>query len=185
MSALINANNIIWIDLEMTGLNVEEDRILEMACIITDGDLNIVAKGPNLVVHESDAVLANMNDWCKEHHAKTQLIDAVRKSTYSVQQVEKEMLNFIKQYCPERSCPIAGNSIYMDRLFLKKYMPGLDEYAHYRVIDISTIKELCKRWNKLAYESAPPKQFVHRSLNDIEESIGELKYYRETFMKTK
>uniref|UniRef100_A0AAG5DEX8 Probable oligoribonuclease n=2 Tax=Anopheles atroparvus TaxID=41427 RepID=A0AAG5DEX8_ANOAO len=181
MSTANSSSNLIWIDLEMTGLNVEHDRILEMACIVTDSELNIVAKGPDLVIHESDSVLEKMDDWCQVQHAKTGLIEAVKKSTYSLGNVEKEMLNFLKQYCPERSCPMVGNSIYMDRLFIKKYMPTLDQYVHYRVVDVSTIKELCKRWNKTVYELAPTKQCVHRSLNDIEESINELKYYKKRF----
>uniref|UniRef100_A0A182SZ86 Probable oligoribonuclease n=1 Tax=Anopheles maculatus TaxID=74869 RepID=A0A182SZ86_9DIPT len=180
----LSSQNLVWIDLEMTGLDVDKDRILEIACIVTDSQLNILAKGPNVIIHEPNTVLNEMDDWCKDHHAKSGLIEAVKKSPYSLEQAEQQVLDFVKQYCPERSCPMAGNSIYMDRLFVRKHMPTLNEYLHYRVIDVSTVKELCKRWSKDVYDSGPPKMFAHRSMDDIEDSIKEIKYYKETFFKT-
>uniref|UniRef100_A0A2M4CJR7 Probable oligoribonuclease n=1 Tax=Anopheles darlingi TaxID=43151 RepID=A0A2M4CJR7_ANODA len=179
-----SSNNIVWIDLEMTGLNVERDRIIEIACIITDSELNITAKGPNLILHEPDSVLESMNEWCKKHHLQTGLVGAVKESRITLEQAEKEILDFIKLYCPPKTCPMAGNSIYMDRLFISKYMPTMNDYLHYRVIDVSTIKELCKRWNNIAYSSAPPKRLVHRALDDILESIAELTYYKKKFFQT-
>ncbi|XP_050075532.1 probable oligoribonuclease [Anopheles maculipalpis] len=184
MSSQLSSQNLVWMDLEMTGLDVDNDRILEIACIVTDSQLNIIAKGPNVVINEPDTLLNAMNDWCKEHHAKSGLIEAVKKSPYTLEQAEQQVLDFVKQYCPQRSCPMAGNSIYLDRLFVMKHMPTLNEYLHYRVIDVSTVKELCKRWNRDVHGSGPPKMFAHRSLDDIEESIKEMKYYRETFFKT-
>lgn len=179
-----SVQNLVWIDLEMTGLDVEKDRILEIACIVTDSKLNIIAKGPNIIINEPDVVLAGMNSWCKDHHSKSGLIEAVKKSTYSVDQAERDVLDFVKKYCPERKCPMAGNSIYMDRLFIMKYMPTLNEYLHYRVIDVSTVKELCKRWNQNVYNSSPPKKLAHRALDDIEESINEMKYYKSMFFNS-
>ncbi|XP_049296159.1 probable oligoribonuclease [Anopheles funestus] len=180
----LSSQNLVWMDLEMTGLDVDKDRILEIACIITDSKLNIIAKGPNIIIHEPDAVLNTMNSWCKEHHAKSGLIEAVKKSTYTLGEAEQHVLDFVKQYCPERSCPMAGNSIYMDRIFVIKHMPTLNEYLHYRVIDVSTVKELSKRWNGYVYNSSPPKILAHRALDDIEESIKEMKYYKDVFFKT-
>lgn len=179
-----SSNNIVWIDLEMTGLDVEKDRILEIACIITDSELNITAKGPNIILHEPDSVLESMNEWCKKHHTETGLVEAVKESKITLQQAEKEILDFVKQYCPAKTCPMAGNSIYMDRLFISKYMPTMNDYLHYRVIDVSTIKELCKRWNDNAYSSSPRKRLVHRALDDILESITELTYYKKSFFRT-
>uniref|UniRef100_A0A182WPN1 Probable oligoribonuclease n=1 Tax=Anopheles minimus TaxID=112268 RepID=A0A182WPN1_9DIPT len=180
----LSSTNLVWIDMEMTGLEVDKDRILEIACIVTDSKLNIIAKGPNIIINEPETVLDAMNSWCKDHHAKSGLIEAVRKSTHTLEQAERQVLDFVKQYCPERSCPMAGNSIYMDRLFVIKHMPALNQYLHYRVIDVSTVKELSKRWNGEVYKSSPPKLLAHRALDDIEESIKEMKYYKETFFKT-
>ncbi|XP_035790385.1 oligoribonuclease, mitochondrial-like [Anopheles albimanus] len=179
-----SSNHIVWIDLEMTGLDVESDRILEIACIITDSELNITAKGPNLILHEPDSVLEGMNEWCKKQHRQTGLVEAVKESRLTLQQAEKDILDFIKQYCPAKTCPMAGNSIYMDRLFISKHMPALNEYLHYRVIDVSTIKELCKRWNNITYSDAPRKRLVHRALDDILESITELTYYKNSFFRS-
>ncbi|XP_052872692.1 oligoribonuclease, mitochondrial [Anopheles cruzii] len=179
----MSPENLVWMDLEMTGLDITRDRILEIACIITDNDLNVVAKGPNFVLHQPESVLEKMNDWCKTMHKQTGLIDAVKASSITLEYAEAETLDFVKKYCPEKRCPLAGNSIYMDRLFINKYMPQLNEYLHYRVVDVSTMKELCKRWNAEIYSKAPPKKLVHRSLEDIEESIKELRYYREKFLK--
>ncbi|XP_037915984.1 probable oligoribonuclease isoform X2 [Hermetia illucens] len=172
-----NKNCIVWMDLEMTGLE-EKDTILEASCILTDENLNIVAEGPNIVIHQPDSVLNSMNDWCKKHHQETGLTDQSRNSKISTEEAEKALLKFVEEYIPPKTCPLAGNSVYMDRLFLRKYMPQLNDYLHYRIIDVSSVKELCKRWNPTLFSQAPQKKLVHRSLDDIKESIEELKYYK-------
>ena len=172
---------IVWVDLEMSGLDIDKEHILEMSCLVTDGDLNIIAEGPEVVINQSDAILENMGEWCKNTHGKTGLTDAVRKSKIDLKTAENMMLDFVKQHVPKGVCPLAGNSIHADRLFLNKYMPTFLEHLHYRIIDVSSIKELCKRWypnNKFF-----GKYNVHRSLDDIKESIEELKHYRSTVFK--
>lgn len=163
-------------DLEMTGLDPEVDVILEIATIITDEQLNTVAEGPNLAIHQPDSVLEAMNEWCKQHHGDSGLTERVRKSPVSLAEAEKQTLAFIRQYVPERASPLCGNSIHQDRRFLVRYMPELEGYLHYRNIDVSSIKELVRRW----YPGlpAPAKQGEHLALADIHESIRELKYYR-------
>jgi oligoribonuclease len=172
-------SHLIWMDLEMTGLDVKKDKILEIACIITNSKLDIVAKGPNLVIHATDEELNTMDEWCIKQHGNTGLTEASRKSTIDVQAAENEVLEFIKQYCPEKACPLAGNSVYMDRFFLMEYMPKLNDYINYRIVDVSTVKELCKRWNSSTFAKVPRKRLTHRALDDIEESIQELKYYQQ------
>ncbi|EAT39328.1 AAEL008865-PC [Aedes aegypti] len=176
-------HNLVWIDLEMTGLEVEKDRILEIACVITNKNLEILERGPDIVIHEPEEVLNAMNEWCQTNHSKTGLIQAVRESKIDLQKAEQMVLDFVKKYCPEKACPLAGNTIYMDRMFLYRYMPQLNEYLHYRIIDVSTVKELCKRWNGAVFSNCPPKKLVHRALDDIEESIQELKYYKDYMFK--
>ncbi|XP_062555022.1 oligoribonuclease, mitochondrial isoform X2 [Armigeres subalbatus] len=172
-------HNLVWIDLEMTGLEVEKDRILEIACVVTNKNLDILERGPDIVIHEPEEVLTAMNEWCQVNHAKTGLTQAVRDSKTNLQQAEQMVLDFVKKYCPEKACPLAGNSVYMDRMFLYRYMPRLNEYLHYRIVDVSTVKEVCKRWNGAVFSHCPPKKLVHRALDDIEESIRELQYYKD------
>ena len=179
-------DRLIWIDLEMTGLDVEKETILEIACIITEGNLNIVERGPNLIIHHEDEILNNMNAWCIEHHGKSGLTQAVKDSHISIQEAEEQVLEFVTRHTPHGCCPLAGNSVGMDKRFLDKYMPRLAAHFHYRIIDVSTIKELCKRWysgkNKL--ENRPPaKKLSHRALDDIEESIWELQFYKANVFK--
>ncbi|XP_011640860.1 probable oligoribonuclease isoform X1 [Pogonomyrmex barbatus] len=171
-------NYIVWIDMEMTGLEVDKDHILEIACIVTDEKLNIISEELNIVIHQSDIILENMNAWCKENHKKTGLIEKSRSSTITIEEAENIVLNFLKKYTEKDSCPLAGNTVYMDRLFLYKYMPSVNNYLHYRIIDVSTVKELVKRWNPDVYKSIPRKRLRHRALDDIRESIDELKYYK-------
>jgi len=168
-------------DLEMTGLDPVEDTIIEIATIITDIDLNIVELGPEYVIHQSDNVLDNMNDWCKVHHKKSGLTEHVKKSKINIEQAEADTLSFVKQYVKEGETPLCGNSIHQDRTFLKEHMNTLDNYLHYRNIDISSIKELAFRW----YPDFPKfvKKGNHTALDDIKESIDELKYYRKHFFK--
>ncbi|XP_032516808.1 oligoribonuclease, mitochondrial isoform X2 [Danaus plexippus] len=177
------AKRIVWIDLEMTGLNVEKDHILEIACLVTDEHLNIVSTGPNIIIHQDDEVLNNMNQWCVTQHGESGLTEACRKSQITLTKAENDILNFVKSHVPEKLCPLGGNSVYMDRLFLQKYMPKLNNYLHYRIIDVSTIKELAKRWFPKEYSRIPTKKFEHRCLNDIKESVEELKYYRNNIFK--
>lgn len=173
-----NENPIVWLDLEMTGLDFHLDKILEASCIITDHNLNIIAEAPNLIIHQSEDVLSSMNEWCIKKHHETGLTELCRKSDITLEAAEKTLLKFLKQHVPKGVCPLAGNTIYMDRIFIKEYMPQVENYLHYRIIDVSSIKELCKRWNPEIFSNAPEKKLVHRSTDDIKESIEELKYYR-------
>ncbi|XP_049872813.1 probable oligoribonuclease [Pectinophora gossypiella] len=177
------AKRIVWVDLEMTGLDIEKDHILEIACLVTDAQLNIVAKGPNLIIHQPDDILSSMNPWCVNQHGESGLMEASRKSKISLRDAENQVLKFVTSHVPEKKCPLGGNSVYMDRLFLRKYMPRFDNYLHYRIIDVSTIKELAKRWYSREFSRIPQKKFKHRSIDDILESIEELKYYRENIFK--
>ncbi|XP_051973746.1 small fragment nuclease [Xyrauchen texanus] len=177
------AQRMVWVDLEMTGLDIEKDEIIEMACIITDSDLNIIAEGPNLIINQPDELLDSMSDWCKEHHGESGLTKAVRDSTITLQQAEYEFLSFIRQHMPPGQCPLAGNSVHADKKFLDKYMPQFMRHLHYRIIDVSTIKELCRRWFPEEYKLAPQKKASHRALEDIQESIKELKFYRANVFK--
>ncbi|KAM5227036.1 oligoribonuclease, mitochondrial isoform 4-T4 [Hipposideros larvatus] len=138
------AQRMVWVDLEMTGLDIEKDQIIEMACLITDSDLNILAEGPNLIIKQPDELLDNMSDWCKEHHGKSGLTKAVKESTMTLQQAEYEFLSFVRQQTPPGLCPLAGNSVHADKKFLDKYMPQFMKHLHYRIIDVSTVKELCR-----------------------------------------
>ncbi|XP_030648853.1 small fragment nuclease [Chanos chanos] len=174
---------MVWVDLEMTGLDIEKDQIIEMACIITDSDLNILAEGPNLIINQSDELLDSMSEWCKEHHGKSGLTQAVRDSKITLQQAEYEFLSFIRQHTPPGHCPLAGNSVHADKKFLDKYMPQFMRHLHYRIIDVSTIKELCRRWFPEEYKLAPQKKASHRALDDIQESIKELQFYRANVFK--
>ncbi|KAJ8412590.1 hypothetical protein AAFF_G00129260 [Aldrovandia affinis] len=174
---------LVWVDLEMTGLDIEKDHIIEMACIITDSDLNILAEGPHLIIKQPDELLDGMSDWCKEHHGKSGLTQAVRDSKMSLQQAEYEFLSFVRDHTPPGHCPLAGNSVHADKKFLDKYMPQFMRHLHYRIIDVSTIKELCRRWFPEEYKLAPHKKASHRALDDIQESIKELKFYRANIFK--
>ncbi|XP_064896197.1 oligoribonuclease, mitochondrial isoform X1 [Columba livia] len=152
---------MVWVDLEMTGLDVEKDQILEMACLITDCDLNVLAEGPNLIINQPDELLDGMSEWCKEHHGKSGLTKAVKESKISLQQAEYEFLSFVRQQTPPGLCPLAGNSVHADKKFLDKYMPQFMRHLHYRIIDVSTVKELCRRWYPEEYEFAPKKAASH------------------------
>ncbi|MDB5807314.1 MAG: Oligoribonuclease [Betaproteobacteria bacterium] len=175
-------NNLIWVDMEMTGLSPENDRIIEVALVITDSNLNIVAEAETLVVHQSDAVLDGMDNWNKSTHAKSGLIDKVKASTLEERAVEMRMIDFLKLHVPKSGSPMCGNSICQDRRFMAHYMPELENYFHYRNLDVSTLKELVKRW-KPEIAKGLVKHGKHEALADIYESIEELKYYREHFIK--
>ena len=178
MSTTRKNDRLVWVDMEMSGLQPETDRILEIAMIVTDGDLNIVAEGPVLVVHQEDAVLDRMDAWNKGAHSKSGLIDKVKASTLTEAEVEAECLAFLKQHVKSSISPMCGNTIHQDRRFMNRYMPKLEAYFHYRNIDVSTIKELCKRWQPEVAKGFS-KQQAHTALADIIESVEELRYYRE------
>ncbi|HMV52982.1 MAG TPA: oligoribonuclease [Rhodocyclaceae bacterium] len=175
-------NRLIWVDMEMTGLDPDRDRILEVALVVTDSQLDTVAEAPVLVVHQPDAVLDAMDDWNKGTHGRSGLIDRVRASMLDEGEVEARMLAFLAEYVPGRASPMCGNSICQDRRFMARGMPKLEAYFHYRNLDVSTLKELVRRW-KPEVAKGLTKQGKHEALADIYESIEELKYYRETFLK--
>ncbi len=175
-------NNLIWLDMEMTGLNPETDRIIEVAMIATDSQLNVLGQSPVLVIHQPDSVLDAMDDWNKNTHGKSGLIARVKASTLSVAEAEAALLAFMAEYVPARTTPMCGNTIHQDRRFMVRWMPQLEEYFHYRNLDVSTLKELCKRWRPEVARGVV-KRGKHEALADIEESIEELKYYREHFLK--
>jgi oligoribonuclease len=177
-----NQNHLLWIDLEMTGLNPETDRIIEAAIVVTDSNLETIAEAPTLVVHQSDSVLDGMDKWNTSTHGKSGLIDKVKASTLTEADVEAQMVEFMQQYVPIRISPMCGNSICQDRRFLARWMPKFEEYFHYRNLDVSTIKELAKRW-KPDMTKGLKKHGKHEALADIYESIEELRHYREHFFK--
>ncbi len=176
------ANNLIWIDLEMTGLDPRTDRILEIACIVTDANLNVLAEGPVLAVHQPDDILDNMNQWCIDTHARTGLTERVRKSTVSEAEAEQLTIAFLSQYSAPDLSPMCGNTIGQDRRFLFNYMSELHDFFHYRNIDVSTLKELARRWKPELLEQFT-KKGTHMAIEDIRESIVEMQFYREHFIK--
>ena len=174
---------IVWVDCEMTGLDHTRDKIIEIAVIITDKELNVVAEGPNLVIHQPKEIMDNMNAWCIDHHGKSGLTQKVLESKISVQDADQTVTSFVKQWVPAKKCPLAGNSVGEDKKFLEKYMPNFYDHLHYRIIDVSTIKELSKRWYPAQKEGAPPKKMTHLAMDDIRESIDELIYYKTAVFK--
>lgn len=174
---------LIWLDLEMTGLDAKNDRIIELAALVTDGNLDIIAEGPNLVIHQPDDVLNSMDEWNTSHHGASGLTDRVRASTLSTEAAEQQVLEFLRDHCGKGEAPLVGNSIHHDRWFLKEHMPTLEDYLHYRIIDISSVKELGRRWYPDAFANKPAKKEAHRALDDILESVAELRYWREAIFK--
>lgn len=174
--------NLVWIDCEMTGLDPERDRLIEIAVIVTGPDLQPRIEGPVLAIHQSDAQLALMDAWNKGTHGKSGLTDRVRASTVTEAQAEQAVLDFISKYSPRLGSPMCGNSIGQDRRFLVKYMPKLEAYFHYRNLDVSTLKDLAKRWKPEVYNAFKKRQ-LHTALADVHESIDELAHYREHFIR--
>ncbi len=177
-----NDQNLVWLDCEMTGLDPETDRIIEIAVVVTGPDLQPRVEGPVFAIHQSDAQLDRMDAWNKGTHGRSGLIDRVKASTVTEAQAEEVLLKFLAQYLPKGTSPLCGNTIGQDRRFLVKYMPKLEAFFHYRNLDVSTLKELAKRWKPAAYESFK-KQQAHTALADVHESIDELAHYREHFLR--
>lgn len=177
-----NPEHLCWLDMEMTGLNPEHDRVLEIAMIITDKNLNILAQSEVYAIHQSDEVLNNMNEWCITTHARTGLTQRVRESTFTEATAETELLQFMQQWIPPQSTPMCGNTIHQDRRFLARYLPQLEAYFHYRNLDVSTLKELARRWHP-AIAKGVVKRGSHKALDDILESIEEMRYYRDHFLQ--
>ena len=173
-------DNLIWIDLEMTGLDPSIDKIIEVASIITDSDLNIIAEGPNLVINQPNSILDNMDDWNISQHGNSGLIDEVKKSAITEQMAEIETLDFISSFVYEKKSPMCGNTVSHDRRFLSRYMKRLENYFSYRHIDVSSFKEVAIRWINKAH--VYEKKSSHRAMDDIRESIEELKFYKKTFL---
>lgn len=175
-------DNLIWIDLEMTGLDTGNDRIIEIATVITDGQLNVLAEGPVLAIHQRDEILNAMDNWNTTQHGASGLLERVRRSTVDEAEAERQTLDFLRQWVPPNTSPMCGNSICQDRRFLHRCMPELERYFHYRHIDVSTLKELASRWAPEIL-SGFTKQSSHLALDDIKDSIAELRYYREHFIR--
>ena len=172
---------LVWLDLEMTGLDINKHRIIEIATIVTDSDLNIIEEGPSLVIHQDTQVMADMDEWCILQHERTGLTKRVQDSTISVKQAEEETLAFLSKHTKRNASLLCGNSICTDRRFLYEYMPTLESFLHYRMIDVSTVKELARRWAPTVFEGIQ-KSNTHLALADIRESIDELRYYRQHFV---
>ncbi|WP_199433455.1 oligoribonuclease [Qaidamihabitans albus] len=174
-------DRLVWIDCEMTGLDLVKDALIEIAVLVTDADLQVLGDGLDLVIHADDDALANMPDIVRDMHARSGLTDEVRRSTVTLEQAERQVLEYVREHVPDpQTAPLAGNSIGTDRGFITRDMPKLDAHLHYRMVDVSSIKELVRRWYPRIYYAKPEKGLAHRALADIRESIGELRYYRRT-----
>ncbi len=176
-------NKLVWIDLEMTGLSIKQDKILEIACVITDQNLAIIDQSPDLVITQPESILQQMDAWNVMHHTQSGLLEKVRHSTITVGQAEQTLLAFIKKYCKPQEAPLCGNSVWVDRMFLQTFMPTLEKYLFYRTIDVSSIKLLAQNWFNIDTTVMLNKQNKHQALDDIKESIVELNWYRKTIFK--
>jgi len=177
-----NPNNLIWIDLEMTGLDTQKDVIIEIATVVTDSELNTLAEGPVLAIHQNDDILNTMDDWNTKQHGNSGLTERVKNSNINEAEAERQTIEFLRQYVPANASPMCGNSICQDRRFLARCMPQLENYFHYRNLDVSSLKELAKRWAPEVFKGFN-KESSHLALDDIRDSISELKYYREHLLK--
>jgi oligoribonuclease len=177
-------DRLVWIDLEMTGLDLQRHHIVEIAVLVTDANLDVLADGLDLVVHQPAEVLVEMDDFVRKMHTKSGLLSEIERSSLTLDAAGEKTLEYIKQFVPEpATAPLCGNSIGVDRRFLDRYLPDLDRYLHYRSIDVSSLKELCRRWYPEAYKKRPSKTEAHRALDDVTESVAELRYYREAIMR--
>jgi oligoribonuclease len=177
-------DRLVWMDLEMTGLDLQRHHIVEIAVLVTDANLDVLADGLDLVVHQPAEVLVEMEDFVRNMHTKSGLLSEIERSSLSLGAAGEQTLEYIRQYVPEPgTAPLCGNSIGVDRRFLDRYLPDLDHYLHYRSIDVSSLKELCRRWYPGAYKKRPSKAEAHRALDDVTESVAELRYYREAIMR--
>ncbi|QDZ19597.1 ribonuclease H-like protein [Chloropicon primus] len=174
---------LVWIDLEMTGLEVENHTIIEIACLVTDGNLDAKHIGPSLVIHQSEDAIAGMNEWSKEHHAKSGLTERVRQSRVTMEEAEAEVLKFVQKHTEAGRAQLAGNSVHTDYAFLRRYMPRLHAYLDYKLVDVTTVKELARRWFPREFRKRPRKTLQHTAMSDIEESLEELKYYKTRMFK--
>src|SRR5512146_571663 len=173
---------LVWIDMEMSGLVPDRDRILEVAMVVTDADLNTIAEAPVYVLHQPDAVLESMDSWNKATHGKSGLVDKVRASTFTEAEVEARLVEFLKPIVGERQAPLCGNTVHQDRRFMARYMPAFEAYLHYRIVDVSTLKELARRWRPDVLQGIA-KEGRHEALADVYESIEELRHYRRHFLR--
>jgi oligoribonuclease len=173
---------LVWIDMEMSGLVPDRDRILEVAMVVTDADLNTIAEAPVYVLHQSDEVLESMDAWNKATHGKSGLVEKVRASTFDEAEVEARLVEFLKPIVAARTAPLAGNTVHQDRRFMARYMPLFEQYLHYRIVDVSTLKELARRWRPEVLQGIA-KEGRHEALADVHESIEELRHYRRTFLR--
>lgn len=176
---MTESGRMLWVDLEMTGLDPETCVIVEVAALVTNGNLEVVAEGPQLVIHQPDEVLAKMAPIVRDMHARSGLTELIRQSTTTLEEAERQVLAFVQAHCAPKNAPLCGNSIWKDKQFLEKYMPRVMEHLHYRIVDVSTIKELCARWYPPSMHM-PKKGEKHRALDDIKESLAELSFYRKT-----
>lgn len=170
---------IVWMDMEMSGLDPDKDRILEVAVLVTDGELSVVAEGPSLILHQPDEVLEAMDEWNTKHHGQSGLTQRVRESAVDEAQASAAILDFLSEHTQKRKAPLAGNSIHQDRRFVARYLPEVEDWLHYRNVDVSTVKELARRWHPKQYAGRPTKKGSHRAMDDLMESIAELQYYRK------
>ncbi len=182
VKTVLNEFRLVWLDMEMTGLDPERERIIEVAVVVTEPDLTIVAEGPVLVIHQPDSLLDAMDSWNRSTHSKSGLTAKVKASTMTEEQAQEELIAFLSQYVPTGKSPLCGNTVSQDRRFMFKYMPKLEQFFHYRTVDVSTLKELARRWKPELLKGFE-KRSKHEALADIYESIDELKYYREVFIK--
>jgi oligoribonuclease len=178
-----DVDRLVWLDLEMTGLDVARHVIVELAVLVTDSGLEPLDDGIDVVVHQPAAALAHMDDFVREMHTRSGLLTAIESSDVSIEQAGELALGYVRGHVPERSSPLCGNSIGVDRRFLHSQLPALDEYLHYRSVDVSSLKELCRRWYPDVYRKRPAKKETHRALDDVIESIAELRYYRDTMLR--
>lgn len=170
---------LVWIDMEMSGLDPATERVLEIAVLVTDAELQTIAEGPELVLHQDESVLGAMDEWNTTHHTASGLVERVRASTLREAEAQDQILAFLAAHTAPGQAPLAGNSVHQDRRFLRRWLPGVDAHLHYRIVDVSTVKELARRWYPRQFAEVPPKREAHRALEDIRESIAELRWYRE------